>query len=336
MHVKDLQYILYSYSVNYPILRDMELHLRKPIALVGSCNMLEDLTKTLSANPVVVDVVAANKLVKAETMLLNSEAFILDCSSNYDKKKETREKNLAMLNQAAKTGVVDDIELCAATFALFEEHIPQKIRNQFFVVYIQDDYETMESDLRWIIPRSEDINKIIEALIINKKDWSPLRAAVQFLLPEFKRTNRMDYFEHLCRMAMEIDDYAENFIEGEEVVSLFEEEVMKFLERYLVKVFELSSNLSLTIEDLENAIVYKNNRAFMKESLFKKIVTPLLSAYSINQLKRLLSEEGALESDKDVRTTKLMVKMDGAKPRIRMLKFNLNYFTNLKDYISLL
>lgn len=329
----DCMHILHSYSVNYPILKEMGFYIRKPIALVGAGNVLQDFTSKLSIVPVVEDVATSPIMIQEKMELLNSEAFVMDCCINYGKKHGKVERNLSMLFQAARSGIVDQIELCAATFALFEKKIPQELQEKFFIIHIREDCNENISDLTWSIPDEGDIPQILEALIMHRNEWSPLRAAVQFLYPAFKRHNKLDYFTHLCDVAYAIDDSAESFDEGPELLNLFVDELKSYLSNVPVNIYSLLHLPPLELDAFMDSIFYREENIYISEVLFKKIVEPLLGVYHVNLIKELLAAVGILELSGTGYTSKVCFKLDGTTKRMRMMKFNFKELPELKSFL---
>lgn len=333
--LKNILRILYSYTVNFPVLSDWGFTLHETIGLVFSdLSMATEFCQLLSETPFLLNVRDKSEEVKKTIANANSEAVCLFYRQykQYTPNNVSRNLNIAFdSNQFARIG---NSKTTSVTFLIFMDYVPEDLKRQILEIHINAEPINMTGDeLIESVPKAEELALIKHKIGMLKHDKSlPLKAAATFLVPYLEKNNNLDIFCEMLEVCETVINEAEDYRETDSV----KEYVVSMLEDYYTSVhpplFRMEDSI-LNKSGLEEAFLMGDDRLYIHEKLFKEIVKKLTESISIDSLKYRLVKEHVMLGEAGSYTKKVGIIINGNYDRIRMLCFDLGEMPRLHSYL---
>lgn len=328
-------FLLRSYALNYPIIREQAFILSKAILLsVGEGEGKATLDFLKSDLDIQIDEQMRTNQMVALMMDVNS-GFVLYYAVSSKKSIDFLEG----LGTMAKTGRFFGTEL-SAPILIVMEGIPAGVDlHNFFLIFQESAISKASVDMKDVVPADDALpvvfDKIRECCRWENSDLQAWIAAACFLWPQLKGEDRDTVFHSLTMSARALVMKDEN---NQGVASLGELAVdalyhwqEKTMFGDLIELPDVDEDMKLHIE---KHIFFDDLYVYFTNDMFSDITKQLQSTYAFIRLKSALREEGILCSDhSDTYTAKMRyydVKCDCPR-RKRMLRLRRDKLNRVGD-----
>lgn len=318
--------LLKSMAVNYPILCELHLSLPKLLMVVVERGQLKTVTDLLAEERIPrISLVTKNHELRAIYEDYNSTFIAYPYIPGSD-----GNRILNHMIEVARIGCINGRIVTAMPVVITEE-LPMNISlANFFTVYLEGDYGNMEFDDHLVVPKERELSVVFEKIrtIITEVDSlesKALLAAACFLYPNLVGVEMEEEFEKIllwARKLVTMDDEGQDANDFDEI---FLRQLYLWQEQNdFHQVYALPNVEMKVLNRLDEVILFDDRHIFMKESLFRKIVEPLLTIVSEPVLKEALKKADVISTDNS-RTYTVKVSLcniAGIYQRERMLRFN--------------
>lgn len=327
--------LLFSYAVNYPILWDWGLTLSKPIGLVFSdLSMTRKFCGLLSQQPYLSSMTEKKNVIACVLAKANSEAVCLFYRNSKTYQPKNIVANIDQLLLTSQFGEVSGHKARTATFIAFYGFVPDELKAQVLEVHVEGHLPQIKiAELMALLPNLEQLSIVEKAV----KDFDldeclALKAAAAFLLPALERDNRTPVYIEMLATAKRLISAAEDYREIESVKCLV---IKAFVEYYSMKkppVMQIAELEKDDDVDVEKAFLLDNNLLYVREKLFKAVVSKLTEVIPVDLIKERLVNEKVLLGQKGEYTKKMNLIVGGKTQYIRMLCLDLDQMPELDSY----
>lgn len=328
--------ILCSLVLNSPVLAEMGASIDRPIVLLfENGRMFRSIMDVISPDGIILNSMAQYKDLCNHVADSFSRGIFWLHSGDKSEVSSKDEELLDALQRIAGYGFAGTDEITSPVFIVCKNNVPRQLKENSLIVPIESESFDIQN---WHIAKGvqtvEYFSSIEDMIMSSEVDNSlPLKAAVAFLIPQFRKANRMDLYEELLRYCNEMVDISD-FISSEE----------SFIRDVEVLVCDFISQNEMIIQNLDyidkkierypdHSIFHDEEYIYLSETFFKVIVDPLLSdrGLQINYLKKSLKHNNLLVADKSGYTIKLRYSINGEKFEIRMMKIKGDLVPDLKS-----
>lgn len=322
--IKHTLQILVSIGINYPVLRENFMVLQKPFLIITGDGNLEKAAGILSdsGTPRLDEYLSVKKLM----------AVLNDVNSDFVLCKFVQSKRgIGFLEMVA--GIVTSGGIGGERFNALPVVIAEKMpygcnKDRFFIICI-DDFNDMAFDRFCVVPPEDEItvvsDKFNQEAADATDDESAFLAAACFLYPYFRDNGLGKEFADLLCCAKKLVELDENIHSLNGIGSFFVDELYRWqAETNFYRIYELPYLKTFVLQRLHEVILFDDRYIYMKDELFKKISSSLLSGYPVNILKKSLLDDGIICADNtNTYTVKMLYRDVAGNPGSeRMLRFS--------------
>ncbi len=316
--------ILVSIGINYPVLREDFVVLQKPLLIVTGERNLEKAAGILSdsGTPRLDEYLSAKKLM----------AVLNDVNSDFVLYKFVQSKKgivfLDMIAGAVTSGSIGG-ERFNALPAVISEKMPYACNTDRFFTICLDGFNDISFERFCVVPPEDELpvvfDKFKQEAAGATDEESAFLAAACFHYPYFRDNGLKEEFADLAGCAKKLVEFNENIHDASSIGSFFVDELYRWQSgTNFNAVYELPCLSTFMLQRLHKAIFFDGKYIYIKDELFKKISSSLLSGYPVNVLKKLLIDDGIICSDNtNTYTVKMLYRDSAGNPGSeRMLRFS--------------
>lgn len=334
---EDLILLLGLYIINYPVLASWRCTLGKPIGLVFDDYIQANaFIEQLAPNPEVIDLsMTSGELEKAvRDANLNGIFFYYSpATGGYVSKKLCNAMDL--LFSIARSGKYGGKPACVATFLIFENFIPEELKDSVFEVHVGEALTTGKTDVLSLVPDSSELSVIKEVIRMHAlKNREQLKAAVAFTYPKLKAQGNLKLYERLLKAADMTMKNAADYRDADDISDLVISELLEYYVMRSPKTHLLPQIGDSETVDFANDFFSNGDSMFISERLFKEIVGNLLKVVKYDVIKFRLVYAGILLGSQGKYTQKMYCKINGRLESPRMMRFNLRLMPELRSYLN--
>lgn len=336
MRSNEILMILFSYAVNYPVLRDWCKNLFKPIGLLfAEPSLAQKFCLLLSTKPVIIQESDSHSFASRILMKSNSEAVCLICRSDKGYQDKNTRNNLKVMFSVAETGLIGGRSTGCAPFMIFYNYIPENLKQGVFAVHIEESVSFEGADsLHELIPSVEDLSYIkAEIESFDEDDALPLKAATAFLKPKLMKSGEENLYLELLKTCEKIARMAETYAEEDQVVNLVETVFINYYTDYHPIVLMLDTLVATSTDEIEKALVFSGDKLYIREAHFKIVMADLIKIFGVDALKEKLVREEVISGTIGAYTKRIGIKLSDRMEVVRMLEFNLCLLPKFKSFI---
>lgn len=327
--MKEIMLILASYCLNYPIMFELGLTLKRPIAIVvDEIDNAVTVAKQISPSPVLIDLAMKTSHVKEEIWMSYSRGIFVMMPELIPKSSKFQEK-IAIAFGVSATGVMEGNNCSTAVFLVFSKAVPNSYKDKVFEVHIGALPELSPMEIvEKSVPKNEELSVVYDKLqSIEEHDpkVNALLSAAAFLYPQM--TAESDY-QMAIDKARKLCEDAENYRDTDGIVELFLDLLYKMAEESVLSPVYILPNLDEeATENLRKGLFLKADNLYMHDDLFASLASAVQNLVGINALKSALLSHGVIHADSGgcTYTTKMsFFDEQGNSKRIRMMRFSLS------------
>lgn len=327
--MKEIMLILASYCLNYPIMFELGLTLKRPIAIVvDEIDNAVTVAKQISPSPVLIDSAMKTSHVKEEIRMAYSRGIFVMMPELIPKSSKFQEK-IAIAFGVSATGVMEGNNCSTAVFLVFSKAVPNSYKDKVFEVHIGALPELSPMEIvEKSVPKNEELSVVCDKLqSIEEHDpkVNALLSAAAFLYPQM--TAESDY-QMAIDKARKLCEDAENYRDTDGIVELFLDLLYKLAEESLLSPVYLLPNLDEeATENLRRGLFIKADNLYMHDELFASLASAVQNVVGINALKSALLSHGVILADSGgcTYTTKMsFLDEQGNSKRARMMRFSIS------------
>lgn len=320
--------ILKSIGTNAPVLAEWGLKFEKLLVVVGEKGQANRMRTLLAEDdiPVLNEFMSLRKVEK-----IFGEASSTFVPFVYSPSRKGQDF-LNLLLVLSRAGEASGSKINAMPLVVSEE-IPVGIDlSRCFTVFLEGDLAEIYLEEEDVVPPDEELSVVRDRIQTflpraDTPDKRALLAATCFLYPNLGLAEREECFQTLLEEALRMAMLNEENQETGQLNQLFVEALYGWRERTgFHDIYELPYLEMQTVNGLDHVMLYDAEYVYMRESLFKQVVEPLLSIFSLGAIKQTLVNSRVLCTE---RATTYTVKMGyynvaGQYQRSCMLRFSLD------------
>ena len=331
--------IFFSYCINFPIIKEWGYASYKPFALVFSDQTVAiEFCRLISQEPYLFFITDKKETVKEALTKGNSEAVCIFYRHCKGYQPKTITENLNQVISSSQFGQIEDKKSVAASFLVFLGFVPDDLRPQVLEVHLKESQvtESIES-LMALIPNADElpiVNRMIKQF--EQDDVLPLKAAAAFLYPRLEEKGEEAIYEEMINACSEIMKAAKEYCETDSLKNLIIGELQQYYISARPPVYKVSDIDILDIDCLENAFILDNDKLYLRETHFKKIIEKVIDTISVDALKDRLQREDVIIGKPGAYTQKIRVKIQGKFKTLRVITLNLDEMPELKSFLILM
>lgn len=322
--MNDVVRIIFTYILNYPVLKFWGQEITKPIGLVfDNRTVLADALKLLMHFCILIEPNNSYKEIKKVLRCANSHGVVSIVSHNVYEK--TRERNLIEILLDANTyGYCDGETVSTAVVLLFDGIVPNELKKKVYEIHLSEKNLNCDSfQLKDIVPNPKELALIKDKISRHTfKTHDSIIPAATFL---YTSSSGEKYIECI-KNASVIDSCAEEFACQDGVAEFFCEKLYEFVgDGEIDAVYRLPYINEEGVKSLENALFFDEMYVYLHSKYFQKLCTKFFDDEMSNVIvKSALLECGIIIADGTCGyTTKMSyIKATGKFERVRMIKFD--------------
>lgn len=318
--------ILKSIAANYPILSEYELGFTKLLVLVVDKGQTK-VTKSLLSETGIPSINEFMSLRQIEEIFKESNSDFVVYPYSCSKKSLDF---MTLLKIIVRTGECAGRKIGALPIVI-TEGIPQGYdAENCFTVFLNGSLEGNFISICDVVPSDEQLAVVMDkigSIVPNAKsqDERCLLAAACFFYPSIVHTGTQVDFEEILELARNLVVLNEENLDTEGIEVAFIQELYNWQEKEdFHEIFDLPCLEMGVVEKLDTVILFDGKYIYLKDSLLKVIVKPLLRIFAIDTIKQELAKTGILCPEKENSyTIKLgFYNLAGQYQRVRMLRFD--------------
>lgn len=316
--------IIFSYIVNYPVLKFWEQEIAKPIGLVfENRTVLAEALKMLMHICILIEPDNSYKEIKKVLRCANSHGTVSIVSLNLYERTRKR-KMLEILLDANAYGYCDGETVSTAVVLLFDGVVPNKLKKYVYEIHLTEkDLNCDSFQLKDIVPNPKELALIKDKICQHTfKTHNSIIPAATFLYTSCSGEKYLECIE----TASVIDSRAEEFACQDGVAEFFCEKLYEFVgDGEIDAVYRLPYINEEGVKSLENALFFDEMYVYLHSKYFQKLCMKFFDDEMSNVIvKSALLECGIIIADGTCGyTTKMSyIKATGKFERVRMIKFD--------------
>lgn len=322
--VLDALTLVKSLGVNYPIINMLECTPTRLITLVVSEHQLKaacGILKNFGA-PLIGEFMTPSQI--SQVLCEICEGVLFPFSPTRKGKELVR-----FIAAAVQMGSIGNMKLRALPVLISDTQIQGCDTESLFIIYLPGALSSIHIPLVNVVPPDEQIevvdDKIRDLDLAGKcAEEKALMTAACFLYPSLRNAGKADEFKQMLKLASNLVEQEDNNRDPYEAAELFIEELYLWQERTQFQDVYPLPNLEMSIESrIDDILLYTDRYIYIKNKLFERICQALLSIFSADVLKEVLTEAGIVYPD-NTKTYSVKVgyrNIVGEYKRERMIRF---------------
>lgn len=344
MQSADLFEVLKSFTLNFPIIREVGIYVQECITLVfKSYAEGSRFIGQLSKYPLIISEADGIPAMKKKLQQPIYQGVFLRMSGVVSTDKQRAK--LELLRSIAAGEMEENKRICCPAFVVYTGVLPDELRDNTLVIQVPTE-EIMElddtGDFYRLVPRPEQLGQIRQKIIdlgeIPPKEVA-LTFAACFLYPKLHERGGDGRYEAILSLARAVCRGEFETPRTEDVISLVADRILDVLKNSAEdRICRLPNLESSMVAKKELNFFYDENYLYLSDALFGDICAPLACVDSIRGIKFALKEAGILSGSAGRYVCKMYYYSSyGIMENMTMLKLNMERLKigdeSFKDYL---